>query len=91
MEWAGTEISLDYNDVDTRTEIELMIYDNDKNKSPVGAVWLHLMDILHSSDETTRQDDNSTTIDTWFTLAPEGKIRLKLVFSKYFLFCLDIQ
>lgn len=40
IEWAGTEISLDYNDIDTRTEIELMIYENDNTQNPVGVVWL---------------------------------------------------
>lgn len=83
-EWAGTEISLDYDDVDTRTEIELMIYKNDETnlKTPVGAVWLRVMDILHSSNATADQDVGSTTVDSWFTIAPEGKIRLKLVFGK---------
>lgn len=79
--WTGTEISLDHKDIDTRTEIELMIYENDETQRPVGAVWLRLIDILHSSNVAVHQDDGSTTVDTWFRIAPEGKIRLKLVFS----------
>lgn len=82
VEWTGAEILLDYEDIDTGTEIELMIYENDETQSPVGAVWLRLMDILRSSNVAVHQDDDgSTTVDTWFRLAPEGKIRLKLVFS----------
>lgn len=84
-------MSLEYDDVDTRTEIELMIYDKHKTKSPVGALWLRLIDILHSGEATEYQDDNSTIVDTWFTLAPKGKVRLKLAFSKYFLLRLDIK
>ncbi|KAI7971859.1 hypothetical protein EIK77_007458 [Talaromyces pinophilus] len=82
VEWTGTEISLDYRDIDTRTEIELMIFENDKTQSPVGAVWLRLIDILHSSNVVIHRDGGSTTVDTWFRLAPKGKIRLKLVFSE---------
>ena len=81
-EWMGTGISLDYDDIDTRTEIELMIYENDKTQSPVGAVWLRLTDILHSSNVAVHRDVDSTTVDTWLRLAPKGKIHLKLVFSK---------
>lgn len=91
VEWTGTEMSLEYDDIDTRTEIELMIYDNDKAKSPVGALWLRLIDILHSGEATEYQDDNSTIVDTWFILAPKGKVRLKLVFSKHVLLHLDIK
>lgn len=90
VEWMGTGISLDYNDVDTKTEIELMIYENDKTRSPVGAVWLRLTDSLHSGNVAVHRDGDSTTVDTWFRLAPEGKTQLKLVFSKCLFYSLLI-
>ncbi|KAH8696551.1 hypothetical protein BGW36DRAFT_360380 [Talaromyces proteolyticus] len=82
-EWTGKEISLDYEDVDTRTEIELLIYvsDNTDLKIPVGALWLRVSDIIHSNNAASHQDAGSTTIDTWFKIAPEGKIHIKLVFT----------
>lgn len=84
VEWTGTGILLNYDDVDTKTEIELMIYENGEAQGPVGALWLRLTDILHSSNVAVHRDITSTTVETWFRLVPEGKIRLKFVFSKYF-------
>ena len=82
VEWTGTETLLNYNGVDIGTEMELMVYEDDETRRPVGALWLRPVDILHSSNVAVHHDDGSSTVDTWFRLAPEGKIRLKLIFSE---------
>jgi hypothetical protein len=63
----------------------IYLYDKDPVKDgdnpPIGALFLRVIDIMHYHAKYSASDD-STRINAWFAIAPVGKARFTIYYSK---------
>jgi hypothetical protein len=97
-QWLDDKAFFDYGEVDIETEVELILYDkveggkdgdegnNTEFMAPIGILWLRVSDIIDYNYASTfsndTRSDDSTRINTWFTIAPVGQMNMTIDFSK---------
>ena len=78
---------LDCGKVSCESTVEFVFYIQDgdgADKPPVGALWLPDIDIINYNinDSGSPQQHSSTKIDSWFAMAPAGRVHLMIGFGK---------